>query len=63
MDDLHSLRVDQDINELTIRHPEFVVMAAPVYHVHTWQVGADHIVSMASPQQRWEVKAWNAIEV
>lgn len=63
MDDLHSLRVDQDINELTIRHPEFVAMAAPLYHVQTWQVGADHIVSMASPQQRWEVKAWNAIEV
>jgi len=60
MDDLHSLRVDQPRNDLTIRHPEFVAMAAPAYHVHTWHVGACHLVSAASPEEIREVSAWSA---
>lgn len=48
MDDLRSLRVDQTTNELEIRHPEFIAMSGPVYHVRTWHIGADLLLSLAT---------------
>ncbi|MDX9750215.1 MAG: 4'-phosphopantetheinyl transferase superfamily protein [Flavobacteriales bacterium] len=48
MDDLHVLRVNAALNTCTIAHPAFVRLAAPAYHVRTWHVGADHIVSLAT---------------
>lgn len=50
MDDLHTLRVDQAHNKLRIQHPAFRAMAAAAYHVHTWTVGNDHLVSLALPE-------------
>lgn len=47
MDDLRVLRVDSELNENTITHEAFVRMASPEYHLHTWYVGTDHIVSIA----------------
>lgn len=49
MDDLRSLRVDQAVNKLTIRHPEFVALAAAEYHVRTWRIGQAHLISLATP--------------
>lgn len=49
MDDLRSLRVDQVTNDLRIRHPEFVAMSGPEYHVHTWHVGDALLLSLATP--------------
>lgn len=49
MDDLKVLRVDADRQVLTVRHPEFLRMAHEAYHVSTWTLGADHIVSLATP--------------
>ena len=48
MDDLRVLRVDEAVNRMTITHDAFIAMAAPVYHVRTWHLGASHIVSLAS---------------
>ena len=48
MEDLRSLRVDRAHNALRISHPEFVRMAAPAYDVHTFHLGEDHLVSLAS---------------
>lgn len=50
MDDLHALRVDQGRNTIAIKHPEFMRMAAPAYFVRTFHLGADHIISVASPE-------------
>ncbi len=47
MDDLRVLRVDAELNANTITHEAFVRMASPEYHLHTWHVGADHIISIA----------------
>lgn len=49
MDDLRVLRVDQAVNRMTITHEVFVAMAADEYHVRTWHVNADHIISLATP--------------
>lgn len=49
MDDLRVLRVDQAVNRMDITHPVFVEMAAAAYHVRTWHVGLQHIVSLATP--------------
>lgn len=48
MDDLRTLQVHQDLNELLIRHPEFVAMAAPTYHVRTWHIGDELLLSLAT---------------
>ncbi len=60
MDDLRSLRVDGEHNTMVIAHEAFISMAAPEYHVHTWQIGADHLISLASPVKAKEVKVWGA---
>lgn len=50
MDDLRVLQVNAEVNPTVISHAMFIRMAAPVYHVHTWHVGDDHIISLASSQ-------------
>jgi hypothetical protein len=35
-------------------------MAAEEYHVHTWHVAPDHLMSLASPVKVKEVKVWGA---
>lgn len=60
MDDLRSLRVDGERNTMVIAHEAFTSMAAPEYHVHTWHLGSDHLISVASPVKVGELKAWNA---
>ncbi len=59
MDDLHSLEVHARRNELTIQHPEFVKLAGPAYHVTTFAVGEDHVVSLATaaPMANWKLFA------
>jgi 4'-phosphopantetheinyl transferase len=60
MDDLKALRVDAPHNTMTITHEAFARMAAPVYHVHTYHVGADHLISIASPKPLTVVRVWDA---
>lgn len=48
MDDLHSLEVNAERNSMMISHPDFVRLAAPAYHVETFTVGTDHLISLAS---------------
>lgn len=50
MDDLRVLRVDAPRNSMFIDHEAFTTMAAPQYHVRTWHVGRDHLVSLAAPE-------------
>lgn len=47
MDDLRVLRVDGAVNTMTITHQAFVQHAAEQYHLHTWHLGAHHILSLA----------------
>jgi len=47
MDDLRVLRVDGAVNAMTITHEAFVQHAAESYHLHTWHLGEDHILSVA----------------
>lgn len=61
MDDLRSLRVDDERNDLVIRHEAFMSMAAPAYHVHTWQVGSDHLISLASPVRVAQLSVWSPV--
>lgn len=63
MDDLRSLRVDGERNTMVIAHEAFTSMAAEEYHVHTWHVGADHLISLASPVKMKEVMVWEAEEM
>ncbi len=60
MDDLRSLRVDGERNTMVIAHEAFMSMAAEEYHVHTWHVGPDHLISLASPARLKEIKTWGA---
>jgi 4'-phosphopantetheinyl transferase len=60
MDDLRSLRVDGERNTMVIAHEAFISMAAEEYHVHTWHVGPDHLISLASPVKVKEMKVWGA---
>lgn len=60
MDDLRSLRVDGERNTMVIAHEAFVAMAAEEYHVHTWHVGPDHLISLASPHEVKESRVWLA---
>ncbi len=50
MEDLRSLRVDRPHNALIISHPEFVRMADDAYHVRTFHVGEQHLISLAAPR-------------
>jgi 4'-phosphopantetheinyl transferase len=56
MDDLKVLRVDPEQVSLTIRHAEFLRMAHDQYHVGTWSVGEDHIISLATPEAPEQVR-------
>lgn len=47
MDDLRVLRVDGAMNAMTITHEAFVEHAAESYHLRTWHLGEDHILSLA----------------
>lgn len=47
MDDLRVLRVDGAVNTMTITHEAFVQHAAAGYHLRTWHLGEDHILSVA----------------
>lgn len=58
MDDLRALRMDGERNTMTIAHDAFVSMAAPEYHVRTWHVGPDHLISLASPEKPARISAW-----
>lgn len=60
MDDLRVLRVDADRNSMLIDHEAFVAMAAPQYHVRTWHVGRDHLVSLAMPEAATSVSMLQA---
>ncbi|MEO8589314.1 MAG: 4'-phosphopantetheinyl transferase superfamily protein [Flavobacteriales bacterium] len=48
MDDLRVLQVNTDVNTNTIVHDAFVRLAAPEYHLRTWQLGSDHLISLAA---------------
>ena len=50
MDDLRVLRVDGAVNAMTITHEAFVQHAAERYHLHTWHLGEDHILSVAQEE-------------
>ncbi|MBP7408983.1 MAG: 4'-phosphopantetheinyl transferase superfamily protein [Flavobacteriales bacterium] len=50
MEDLRVLRVDGEHNVMAIEHEAFVKMAAEEYHVRTWHLNNEHIVSLASPK-------------
>ena len=56
MDDLHLLRVNAPMNELRITHPEFIAMASDEYHVRTWAVGDEHLISLAVESAVGEVR-------
>ncbi|MFT3886249.1 MAG: 4'-phosphopantetheinyl transferase superfamily protein [Flavobacteriales bacterium] len=60
MDDLKALRVDAPRNTMLIAHEAFARMAAPTYHVHTYHVGAEHLISIASPKPLKAVRLWDA---
>lgn len=55
MDDLRVLRVDGEHNVMAIEHEAFVKMAAKEYHVRTWHLEQQHIVSLALPKQAGSV--------
>lgn len=48
MDDLRVLRVNAGHNTSLIAHEAFLRMTAPEYHLRTWHLGMDHIVSLAA---------------
>ena len=56
MDDLKVLRVDPAQVSLTIRHAEFLKMAHDQYHVGTWSLGEDHIISLATTEAPEQVR-------
>jgi|688.fasta_scaffold03149_13 4'-phosphopantetheinyl transferase len=60
MEDLRILRVDGPRNSMLIDHEAFVALAAPQYHVRTWHVGGDHLVSLAAPEMLGEVDLFHA---
>jgi len=59
MDDLRVLRVDGAVNAMTIMHEAFVRHAAESYHLRTWHLGEDHILSVASERELTEVRFKN----
>lgn len=48
MDDLRALRVDAPRNDIRISHGDFVRMAAPEYHVQSFAIGEEHLISLAT---------------
>lgn len=60
MDDLKVLRVDGGVNRMTIQHEAFMALAAEEYHVHTWMLGTDHVISVASERELAEVRIIDA---
>jgi 4'-phosphopantetheinyl transferase len=60
MEDLRSLRVDGERNTMVITHGAFVSMAAPEYHVYSYAIGENHLISLASPEDLKEVMVWEA---
>jgi 4'-phosphopantetheinyl transferase len=48
MDDLKVLRVNTPQQTVELAHEEFRRMAAAQYHVRTWHLGPDHIISLAT---------------
>lgn len=63
MEDLKALRVDAPRNTMMIAHEAFARMAAPEYHVHTFHVGAEHLISFASPKPLTRVELRDASAV
>ncbi|MBP6312009.1 MAG: 4'-phosphopantetheinyl transferase superfamily protein [Flavobacteriales bacterium] len=59
MDDLGVLRVDASVNNNTITHEVFVEMASLEYHVRTWHIGKEHLISLASPVKLKVVKLFS----
>lgn len=49
MDDLKVLRVNTPEQTVEPAHEQFRRMAADQYHVRTWSLGTDHIMSLATP--------------
>ena len=50
MDDLKELSVLDGLNALRITHPGFMHVAAPTYHLRTWQLADSHLLSLAAPR-------------
>ncbi|HEY0976565.1 MAG TPA: 4'-phosphopantetheinyl transferase superfamily protein [Flavobacteriales bacterium] len=50
MDDLRTLDLGGSYNPNTIRHPDFMRMAAPEYHVRSFRWGADHLIAIATEE-------------
>lgn len=48
MDDLKVLRVNAPEQTVELAHDEFKRMASDSYHVRTWSLGTDHIISLAT---------------
>ncbi len=51
MDDLKVLRVDLPYQAMRIAHPAFRALADAQYHVHTWHLGPDHLLSLATAEE------------
>lgn len=60
MDDLRILRVDGERNSMLIDHEAFVALAAAQYHVRTWHVGEQHLISIAAPLEPQVVEVFHA---
>lgn len=61
MDDLKSLNVGDRLNTMTIQHPDFVRLVSPEYHVHTLNVGEEHLVSIAASHPIADLKLFEAL--
>ncbi len=55
MDDLKVLRVNTPEQIVEPAHEQFRRMAADQYHLRTWSLGSDHIISLATSISRPEV--------
>jgi 4'-phosphopantetheinyl transferase len=55
MDDLKVLRVNAPQQTVELSHEQFRHMAADSYHVRTWSLGPDHIISLATSAPPTEV--------
>lgn len=56
MDDLRSLDVGAAHNHMTIRHPDFMRLAAMHYHVRSFHWGSDHLVAIATERPMTAVR-------
>ncbi len=55
MDDLKVLRVNAPEQTVELAHDQFKRMASDSYHVRTWSLGPDHIISLATSAPTTEV--------